>query len=280
MNRTLIVTADDVGLHRVMTLGAVAAHERGIVTACSVVASGADFTHAVELLRRTPSLAVGVHLALVGTPPLDDRAAVGSLRGRDGDLLPGFGAFVRRYLLGSVRLAEVELELRRQIESVKATGLEVSHLNAHQHLHALPGIFAVVCRLAEEFKVPYVRLPLDRGGRPRTPARRLALLALGVCGRLARRRAARACNATLGDGTVGIAAAGHLGLDVALALLPYVSGVTELVCHPGCDQRSLAAQFAWGYEWESEVETLCDPRLREAIAETGITLASPARLAR
>jgi predicted glycoside hydrolase/deacetylase ChbG (UPF0249 family) len=280
LNKTLIVTADDVGLHRGMTLGAVAAHKRGIVTACSVVAGGADFTHAVELLRRTPSLAVGVHLTLVGSRPLCDPAAIPSLVDDGGRLLPAFPAFVRRYLLGSIRLGEIELELRRQIESVKATGLEVSHLNSHQHLHALPGVFAVVCRLAEEFKVPYVRLPVDRGPRARTPARRLALLTLGACGQLARRAAARACNATHGDGTVGVAAAGHLELDVALALLPYVSGVTELVCHPGCDQRSLAAQFAWGYEWESEVETLCDPHLREAIAETGITLASPADLRR
>jgi len=39
--KRLIVTADDVGLHRGMTDGALQAHETGIVTACSVVANGA-----------------------------------------------------------------------------------------------------------------------------------------------------------------------------------------------------------------------------------------------
>src|SRR4051794_33530066 len=61
----LIVTADDVGLDRGMTEGAIRAHREGIVTACSVVANGREFDDAVARLRDTPSLEVGVHLALV-----------------------------------------------------------------------------------------------------------------------------------------------------------------------------------------------------------------------
>src|SRR5438270_7621569 len=63
--RRLVVTADDVGLHRGMTEGAIRAHREGIVTACSVVANGAAFYDAVERLRDVPSLEVGVHLTLV-----------------------------------------------------------------------------------------------------------------------------------------------------------------------------------------------------------------------
>ncbi len=63
--RQLIVTADDVGLHRGMTGGAIRAHRQGIVTACSVVANGAAFDDAVARLRDVPSLEAGVHLALV-----------------------------------------------------------------------------------------------------------------------------------------------------------------------------------------------------------------------
>ena len=274
MSRTLIVTADDVGLHRGMTLGALAAHERGVVTACSVVASGPDFDDAAALLRRTPTLAVGAHLTLVGTRPLADPARIPSLLGPDGSLLAGFPAFMRRYVVGGVRLAEVELELRSQLEAITAAGLEVTYLNSHQHLHALPGIFAIVCALAEEIGARHVRLPLDRGPRPRRLGRVVAMAGLGALGRLARRRRARDAGVTIDNGTIGIAAAGHLSLDLALALLPHVSGVTELVCHPGLDQLELASEFAWGYEWERELHTLTDPRLRRAITEAGIALAS------
>ena len=70
MTKRLIVTADDVALHRGMTDGAIRAHQEGIVTACSIVANGAAFEHAIERLRDVPALAVGIHLALVGERPL------------------------------------------------------------------------------------------------------------------------------------------------------------------------------------------------------------------
>src|SRR6266481_4392810 len=63
--RQLIVTADDVGLDRGMTAGAIEAHRHGIVTACSIVANGRAFDDAVARLRDVPSLEVGVHLTLV-----------------------------------------------------------------------------------------------------------------------------------------------------------------------------------------------------------------------
>src|SRR5262249_20678639 len=61
----LIVTADDVGLDRGMTTGAIEAHRKGIVTACSIVANGREFEDAVARLRDVPSLEAGVHLTLV-----------------------------------------------------------------------------------------------------------------------------------------------------------------------------------------------------------------------
>ena len=56
MSPFLIVTADDVGLHPGLTAGALEAHDRGIVTACSVVANGRDFRRAAEILRDRPAL--------------------------------------------------------------------------------------------------------------------------------------------------------------------------------------------------------------------------------
>ena len=63
--KRLIVTADDVGLHRGMTAGAIQAHRQGIVTACSISANGRDFDDALARLRDVPTLETGVHLTLV-----------------------------------------------------------------------------------------------------------------------------------------------------------------------------------------------------------------------
>jgi predicted glycoside hydrolase/deacetylase ChbG (UPF0249 family) len=47
--------------------------------------------------------------------------------------------------------------------------------------------------------------------------------------------------------------------------------VTELTCHPGYVDAELASSYT--VEREAELRTLCDPRVRQAIAERGIRLA-------
>jgi len=165
LSRFLVVTADDVGLHAGMTDGAIEAHARGIVTACSVVPAGRDFARAAGRLREHPSLAVGAHLTLVGARPLSPPVEVPSLVGRDGALLPGFGAFLRRYYAGSIDPGDVERELRRQIEALLAAGLKVSHANGHQHLHVLPRVHEVVLRLPPSTGSPTCA-PLWTAGHP------------------------------------------------------------------------------------------------------------------
>ncbi|HUP63557.1 MAG TPA: ChbG/HpnK family deacetylase [Thermoanaerobaculia bacterium] len=250
MTRVLLVTADDAGLHPGMTAGAIHAHREGIVTACSVVANGAAFDDAIARLRDVPSLELGVHLTLVEERPL---TAIRFPR--------SYTSFVPRYLARMTRIDAIECELRAQIEKVLATGLSVTHLNGHQHLHLLPRIFALVTRLASEYLIDYVRIVNDAG----STARRVPIAVLSTLGRRAR-------NALTNDRTIGVADAGHL-TDI-LPLLDHVEGVTELVTHPGLG----VSGYAWNYDWEGETKALCDPRLREKIASRAITLAAPSQV--
>jgi len=243
----LIVTADDVGLDAGMTEGAIRAHRDGIVTACSVVANGIDFDEAIACLREVPRLEVGVHLTLVEERSL----TTGSPMPRN---------YVR-YLLG--RKPDPERELRAQIEKVLATGLRVTHLNGHQHLHVWPRIAKIVARLSDHYGVPYVRRVDDLGGR----AGRVRRAQMAVLNRLGRRAQGK------NDHTIGVAEAGHLTAERIVELLEHVEGVTELVTHPGVNVARYYAH--WGYAWDEETRALCDPRLREALAERHIKLVAP-----
>lgn len=241
--RQLVVTADDAGLDPGMTEGAIRAHGEGIVTACSVVANGAAFDDAAERLRDVPTLEVGVHLTLV-----EERALT------TGAVMPkNYVAF-----LLSRRRVDVERELRAQIERVLGRGLRVTHLDGHQHLHLLPGIHAIVLRLAAEYGIGFVRVVNDHGGQVGI-ARRVALAGLRALGDRSRR-------------TIGVAEAGHLTADRIVALLDHVDGVTELVTHPGIGVTSYPH---WNYSWDEETRALCDPRVREAVASRGIELVAP-----
>ena len=251
--KRLIVTADDVGLHEGMTLGAIRAHRDGIVTACSVAGAGTALAHAAEHLKDCPGLDVGVHLMLVEA----------------GRFARDYRGFVARYMLGRVSMQEVERELRLQIERVLGYGLRPCHLNGHQHLHVLPRVFPIVVRLALEYGVPYIRIPDDRMPANVPLARRGAVGALGA---LARRAARTAHGAGLftNDTAIGIANAGHLTAARLITLAGQVNGVTELVTHPGLDGPGLARAYGWRYEWDRETEALCDPEVRACLAREGI----------
>jgi len=132
----LIPNADDFGFTRDVNAGIVEAHQRGILTATTLMATGAAFDHAVELARANPQLDIGVHLVLVdsaGFPPTLARLV---------------------WSLGSIRIYD---ELVRQVRRVVDAGLQPTHLDTHKHTHLLPPVFNAVVRIAEEFHIPWVR---------------------------------------------------------------------------------------------------------------------------
>jgi predicted glycoside hydrolase/deacetylase ChbG (UPF0249 family) len=248
--KRLIVTADDVGLHRGMTEGAIRAHRDGIVTACSIVANGAAFDDAVERLRATPALEVGVHLALV-----EERSLT------TGEPMPKNHV---RYVLARRRI-DVERELRAQIERVLVTGLRITHLNGHQHLHLLPTVLPIVEKLAAEYRIGYVRVVNDRGGTGGI-VRRLSIAALSALGR----------RVDPSRHTIGVLEAGHLTSETIVRLLDEVEdGITELVTHPGVAVEG----YDWRYAWDDETRALCDPWVREAIGARRIVLTAPSQAA-
>src|SRR5260370_25320441 len=66
MQRQLIVTADDFGLHEAVNEAVEQASRTGILTAASLMVSPPAAADAVRRARRLPSLRVGLHLALAG----------------------------------------------------------------------------------------------------------------------------------------------------------------------------------------------------------------------
>src|ERR1700678_2779352 len=64
--KQLIVNADDFGFTPDVNQGIVEAHQRGILTATTLMADGEAFDDAVRLARETPALDIGCHLVLIG----------------------------------------------------------------------------------------------------------------------------------------------------------------------------------------------------------------------
>jgi len=271
----LIVHADDFGISENVNTGILRAHLNGLVTSASIIPNGAAFEHAIELRNTTPTLDVGVHLTLVDETPVLDASGVSSLVGDDGKLLPGAGAFVRKYLTGRILPAQVEAELDAQICKVKDRGIDITHLDGHQHLHTLPTIFRTVVALARKHNIAAVRIPNER----------LSWYMLGEVARYKRLaelmilkffcHLAKDVNVLRPDRFAGFFYGGGLTkehLRTVLENLPEHGGC-ELMCHPGLPDLERRYQH-WGYQWERELEALTDPEIVDYVRSRGIRLIS------
>jgi predicted glycoside hydrolase/deacetylase ChbG (UPF0249 family) len=251
--KRLIINADDFGFTRDVNAGIVHAHRRGVLTSTTLMANGDAFEDAVRLSRETPTLDIGCHLALVqGRSLLTGRP----LPGKPRDLL---------WLLLRGQI-DVYAELRAQIGNIVNAGIRPTHLDSHKHTHIVPSIFRQVVRLAREFSVPYVRLPLDE----------TVPLARMPCALASRyyRRIATADQVRMPDHFLGFRLTGSLDERTLAAALTSVSeGTTEFMCHPGYLGTELAqAQTRLKESRVRELEALTSPRIRELIAAQGIRL--------
>lgn len=267
----LIVNADDLGLCAEVNAGILRAHGEGIVTAASLLAVGRGFEDALHRLRATPALDVGVHLAFVAGRPLSGPGS--SIALPDGSFPPSAAAFARRWLSGRIRGEDLEAEALLQIERLRAAGISPSHLDSHQHVHLLPGVFERIAGLARRLGIRHVRLPGERIPPGGVPAGRLfrlpGLLALRLLSARARRRQPPPPPCRF----AGFLDGGRLTEARLLALLSGLAPgtTTELMCHPGLSPAAPEVR-AWGYRHEEELAALTSPRVRALIARRGIRL--------
>ena len=145
--KQLIVSADDLGLTPGVNQGILRAFQEGIVTTASLLVTGKAFEEAVALARQNPELDVGLHLTLV-----EERAVLGhevlpTQVDETGRFPRTNGEFFRRAFLGRISWDDVEREIAAQIARFQKTGLRLSHVNSHQHLHMFPPVFQIVSRL-------------------------------------------------------------------------------------------------------------------------------------
>jgi predicted glycoside hydrolase/deacetylase ChbG (UPF0249 family) len=263
--RRLIVTADDLGLHPRIDAGILRCYREGIVTSASICASGATFVEAAAAARQD-GLDVGVHLTLVGEAPLSPAETLPTLA-PCGRLPRSYAALFRGMLFGQIRTQELEREMEAQVARVHDAGLEMSHLDSHQHVHLHPSLLPLTLRLARRFGIRAVRAatrmyPLS-GLRP-------AVLAF-----FAHRAARRACQEGIKvpDAVLGLAETGGLSEPRLLRLISHLGpGTSELVCHPGSADAEVEATYDWHFHWDEEARALTSPGVRESLETSRVRL--------
>ena len=277
--KKLIVNADDFGLHTLINQGIIKGHQEGFITSTSIMPSADAYEEAVELARANPRLGIGIHLTLVGgVKPLLPKAKVASLLDGEGRFLPDYVAFAKRFYTGGVKSSELEAELRAQVEKALASGLNITHVDSHQHTHVLPGMNGLVRKLCNEYNIKRERIPKEgytfSGGFAAGLGRKIGRCGLSFCADLARAGAARDC-IRYPDYFFGMLAGGHLNAELVgniIRALP--DGVSEIMTHPGLETAPLAKLYAWHYTWETELASYLSESNKELLKKYNVQLAN------
>lgn len=264
----LIVHADDFGETMEITRGICAGLDAGTVTSTSILANMPATDWAIaEAARRGRNASFGVHLNLCEGKPL---TAAPSLTGPDGRFHRK-RSLALRALRGRLDLAEVERELRTQVERIRDGGVQISHFDSHKHLHQLPGVSGVVARLARQFGLERIRCTLEAGIWP------AGVRAVAVPSRLARRRLARrasrdfaAAGLRFPDRTFDVRQLIALAPAKGVALLRTLPAVAEMVCHPGTEAAD--REKPGSCDRHAELQYLISGAFREALAAAGVRL--------
>lgn len=275
MNR-LIINADDFGIHTEVNQAVIEACEKGVLTSTSLLATGPAFDEAVALARQCPKLGVGIHLCLVGSlPPVLSPEEVPSLVTDEGLVPESYSEVIKRICQGKLDYGQVYRELDAQMEKILATGLTITHVDSHQHLHVLPQIWCIVQSLMVKYNLHRLRIP-----REAYTFKVLSAKPIRVAGRdgltyFSKRamQAVKRLHFTTTDYFWGMVDGGNMNeanLRYILSRLPF--GTHEIMMHPGRSNAVLSQVFSWGYHWQDELAALLSPQIRQQLKDKNIQL--------
>jgi predicted glycoside hydrolase/deacetylase ChbG (UPF0249 family) len=158
----VVINADDFGYNQTVNEAIVDLIAQRRITSSTLIANAPAVEAAVRNIPRATRCSFGVHLNVTEFAPLTAPAHREGLS----ELLDEHGCFrgeahVRSMKLTSRVREAIFREWRLQVERVRRFGIEISHFDSHNHIHTVPGLFLVLKRLQEHFRIRRVRRTFD-----------------------------------------------------------------------------------------------------------------------
>jgi hopanoid biosynthesis associated protein HpnK len=275
--RFVVINGDDFGFSSGVNRAIVEAHDRGVLTSTSLMVTGAAFEEAVELAKARPNLAVGLHLVLTcgrsALPPNQIPHLVDS-QGYFSDQ-PNYTGW--RYQFSRAARRELPLEIRAQLEKFRQTGLPLSHVDGHLHLHVHPVVLRHLADLADEFKIRFIRLPSEELTSTLKIDRSdlwTKLLWFTVYGGLRRygEHVLKKKGIQYVDRVYGLLQSGRMTEDYLLNLIPKIQADrVEIYSHPAIAIAGEPSNGPLGLGF-AELEALLSEQVRDRFLQNGFRL--------
>ena len=270
--RILVIHADDLGMSHSVNRATFEAFENGWITSASILVPCPWFPEVARWARAHPDADLGIHLALNSEwtgfrwGPVSPREGLASLLDRD-----GYFPLVEADVVARARPAEIDRELRAQIDRAREAGVRLTHLDSHMAtLFRTAEFFEVYRKLGATYGLPVLMERLgERGGEQAAWA-----------------KAAQA-DAVI-DRVISIApgvAKEQWPQAYEKLLAPLPPGVYQLIVHLAYDDEEMrGATFDhpdWGAAWrQNDLELVKSARFRNFLREQRFVLVGWKDLAR
>ncbi len=281
IKKYLIVSADDFGLTKGINQAIINAYNQGILTSTSFLINGFARDEAIELIKSYKNIDVGLHLTITQGLPLLKPEYISSIIKNGTFFYPNYKKLFLKMLLKKVNIKDIEKEFRKQLDFAFNAGLNISHIDTHQHIHPHPSILNLIIKLAIEYNIKAVRLPFLN------PLSSLKLIFnKKIINNLTKIlvyplkfytvKKLSQYKITFPDSLIGYYFTGQLNEKNLLTSLENIKTTfSELICHPSIHQEHLSLIFPGGYrnfQWQAEYHALISEKVKNKIKELNIKL--------
>ena len=268
----LILRADDVGMSHSTNRAAIEMLDSGAVSSASIMMPCPWVSEIAEYARKNPEKDLGLHLTLTSEwrhyrwPSVAPRDKVPGLVDSDGYLWRSVAEVAK-----SATPAEVEVELRAQIQKARQLGIRFTHFDTHMGtLYARPDYFQVFEKLGAEYGVPILRVKPSEGIRSEAPKPMIDYLLKNEAA--AEKAGFFRLDTLLTDAARGTREYGERKAAYHRALRALKPGVTMMILHPAVLDEELKAITNSAVQRDGDYRIFLDPDTRKLIAELGIKL--------
>lgn len=254
--RLLILHADDLGVAHSEDSASFDALDRGAVSSASIMMPTPWVTEVAAYAKAHPDADIGLHLTLTSEwetyrwGSVASRDSVSSLLQADGTFPSDVPPVAR-----NAKPAEVERELRAQVERALALGIHPTHVDSHMGtLFSTPELMATYVKVAHEYHLPFLAVRgLNLPAGPNDIVLDTVIMA---------------------DEHVSRAHWKEFYLKAIASLKP---GISEMIVHLGHDDSELRAVTVhhqpYGSAWrQRDYEVVTSPEFRKALREHHVIL--------
>jgi predicted glycoside hydrolase/deacetylase ChbG (UPF0249 family) len=258
--KLLILHADDLGVAHSVNVASLDALDRGVISSASVMVPTPWITEVAAYARAHPNADLGLHLTLNSEWQTYRWGSVES-KEKIPSLLDSAGTFPsdEKVVAARAKPAEVEREIRAQIERALALGIRPTHLDSHMGaLFTTPELFATYVKVARDYRLPFLALDVGDAAFRAVLAKTDVLLdAVIIAGPEVPRDQWKA-----------------FYLDAIANLKP---GLTEMIVHLGRDDAELQAVMVnhepYGSAWrQRDYDIVTSAEFRKALQDHKVIL--------